>query len=152
MPKDWDEVQSQMDYWARELARFLDHIDRGHTRLILARPGPVDSTLWHPPFNVYEMEDAVIVLAELAGVELDDLTVQYEFGRLSVWGKRREPIADGIQAVHRMEIQFGPFAFATPLPLSVDAEGATATLRAGFLHIRLPKRPARNQVVRINLR
>jgi HSP20 family molecular chaperone IbpA len=44
-------------------------------------------------------------------------------------------------AIHRLEIQTGRFAFQAQIPVAVDAEAAAATLQAGILEIRLPKRP-----------
>jgi HSP20 family protein len=84
--------------------------------------------------------DAVVVQAELAGVEPEEITLQYDSGRLLASGRRRQIITADAQAVHRLEIQDGRFAFQTWLPAPVDAETAKATLHAGILEVRLPKR------------
>jgi len=95
---------------------------------------------WSPAVNIYETDDALLVMAELAGVSAEEINVKYEASRLLVWGQRRQPDLESIRAVHRMEIQMGPFAFIVDLPGNVGAEGAEAQLEAGFLQIWLPKR------------
>jgi HSP20 family protein len=105
---------------------------------------------WQPAVNVYETADAIVVQAELAGVAPDEVTIQYDAGRLLVWGQRRETVPADTQAVHRLEIQAGRFAFQARPPAAVDAEAATATLQAGILEVRLPKRPPhRSGIIRL---
>src|SRR6266850_2037856 len=84
--------------------------------------------------------DAVVVQAELPGVSPEDVIIQYDAGRLLVWGQRREVIAPEAQALHRLEIPSGRFAFRAQLPAAVDAEAAKATLGLGILEVRLAKR------------
>jgi HSP20 family protein len=96
--------------------------------------------VWSPAVNIYETEDALLVIAEVAGVSPEEIYIKYEGNRLLVWGQRREPNLDAIRAVHRMEIQMGTFAFVIDLRGSVSAEGSEAELEAGMLQIRLPKR------------
>ncbi len=97
---------------------------------------------WSPAVNIYETEESLVVVAELAGVLPEDINIKYEANRLLVWGLRRQPNMESIRAIHRMEFQMGPFAFVVELPGSVSAEGADAQLDAGILQILLPKRSA----------
>lgn len=142
MAPDWEVFMRQLEQWVREMERFMAHVDQARSapfsRMALA---PMASVRWHPAVNVYETADTVVVQAELAGVDPDDVTVQYEAPRLLVQGQRREAISTEAQSIHRLEIPAGRFAFEVRLPGAVDAEEATATLRAGMLEVRLPKRP-----------
>jgi HSP20 family protein len=151
MARDWDAFMRQMEQWATEMGRFMAHVDEARAATLSSMAlAPWASALWHPAVNVYETADAVVVQAELAGVAPEEVTVQYESGRLLVWGQRREAITAEAQALHRLEIQAGPFAFQTRLPAAVDAEAANATLQAGILEVRLPKRPTnRSGVIRL---
>jgi HSP20 family protein len=135
MNQEWDKLFRQMDEWMRAMDRFMAHVAG-------ARP-PTPSfipTPWRPAINVYETEEEVVVLAELAGVDSEDVMVQFEPGRLRIWGQRREVMPERVKTVHRMEIQSGPFAFEVPLPTSVDPDRAEASCKAGLLEVRLPKR------------
>jgi len=134
MEREWEGIFRQMGQWAKEMEEFINHI-------LSARPqsltfGP---EVWRPPVNVFETQEAVIVLTELAGIGPDDVSVRYEAGRLIVVGRRPDPIPAGCLAVHRLEIPTGPFAFEVSLPLGVTPEEAKATCRNGWLEIRLPK-------------
>ena len=140
MPHNWDAFMRQVEQWAREMERFMAHVDEARaaplSSMVLA---PLASVRWHPAVNMYETADAMVVQAELAGVTPEEVTIQYEAGRLLVWGQRREVITAEAQAIHRLEIQAGRFAFQANLPVVVDAETAKATLHMGILEIRLPE-------------
>ena len=142
MAQGWDAFLQQVEQWTREMERFMAHMDKaraaGLSSMALA---PMASVQWRPAVNVYETADAVVVQAELAGVAPEEVMMRYESGRLLAWGQRRGAISAEAQAIHRLEIQAGPFAFQARIPASVDAETAKATLRAGMLEVRLPKRP-----------
>jgi HSP20 family protein len=142
MAHDWDAFMRQVDQWTQEIERFMAHVNKARAApLSFTALSPMASMLWRPAVNVYETAEAVVVQAELAGVDPKEVTIQYESGRLLVWGQRRETITAEAQAIHRLEIQAGPFAFQAPLPAAVDAEAAKATLHAGMFEVRLPKRP-----------
>jgi HSP20 family protein len=151
MTHDWDAFMRQVEQWAQEMERFMAHVDEARAAPLSSMAlAPMASVRWHPAVNVYETADAVVVQAELAGVAPEEVTVQYESGRLLVWGQRREAITPEAQAIHRLEIQADRFAFQARLPATVDAEAAKATLHAGILEVRLPKRPThRNGVIRL---
>jgi len=129
-----------MEQWSRDVDRFMNHVShRSRSWGMLPSPSNV---AWSPAVNIYETEDTLLFMAELAGVSADDIHIKYEANRLLVWGQRRQPNQETIRAVHRMEIQMGPFAFIVDLPGSVSADGADASLEAGILQIQLPKRSA----------
>lgn len=138
MARDWLDILQEMEQWSRDLDRFMTHVN--------SRQGLMTSSMnyltWNPSVNIYETEDSLLVLAELAGVSSEEIHIKYEANRLLVWGQRRQLSPESIRAVHRMEIQVGPFAFIVELPGMVSADEADARLEAGVLEIRLPKRSA----------
>jgi HSP20 family protein len=135
--RDWLDILQEMEQWSRDLDRFMTHVNRRSGSFL-----PMRYMTWSPSINIYEPEDSLLVVAEIAGVEADEIRIKYEGSRLLVWGQRRQFVPEGILAVHRMEIELGPFAFLVELPGFVSAEGADARLEAGILQIRLPKRSA----------
>lgn len=138
MARDWLEILQEMEQWSRDVDRFMTHVSN-RSRSWAMMP-TANYAAWSPAVNIYDTEDALLVFAELAGVSPEEIHIKYEANRLLVWGQRRQPDLESIRFVHRMEIQMGPFAFIVDLPGSVSADGADATLEAGILQIRLPKR------------
>jgi HSP20 family protein len=95
--------------------------------------------VWVPPTDVYETEDQIVVLVEIAGVRHSDFAVSLVERRLTVTGVR---IDRGMarRAYYQMEVQFGEFRVELDLPLAVDENAVTAEYSEGFLRILLPKK------------
>lgn len=94
--------------------------------------------LWVPPADVLVTDDDVIVRIELAGTAPGDVRLRASEGELIVAGIRREPRGDPPRRIERMEIAFGPFERAIPLPLPVRPEAAEARLLDGLLEVSMP--------------
>ena len=97
----------------------------------------VQSSMWSPPTDLYEAQDAYVVRVEIAGMREDDFVVALEKDVLNISGSRSEPT--GPRAYHQMEIRFGKFATAVMLPGPVEADASEAEYKDGFLTVRLPK-------------
>ncbi len=136
MTRDWLDILQEMDQWSRDLDRFMTHVNTRSQTLM----STMNSLTWSPAVNIYETDDALLVLIELAGVEAEEVNVKYENNRLLVWGQRRQFLPNNVRALHRMETEIGPFAFVIELPGHFSSQGAEADLKDGLLEIRLPKR------------
>jgi HSP20 family protein len=96
---------------------------------------------WRPLMDIYESPEEIIILAELAGVEKQDIDVELNSKAVKIAG-RRLPHRLGASATFRLaEIQYGPFERILYLPAPVDPEVVSATYANGFLQIRLAKLP-----------
>ncbi len=105
------------------------------------RKGSPD-TCWSPRVDIYELDDAFIVNAELPGVEEDQVEIRIEGRIMTITGQRPSPSSDApgeISRYHIMENSYGPFRRDFSLPDDIDKEGITARLQDGLLQIRLPK-------------
>jgi HSP20 family protein len=103
-------------------------------RLDRFAPGPAG---WTPPVDLVETVDAYLVMAELPGVDRDDLTISmHDDGRLTVAGMRRERVGE---EYHRVERGRGSFSRTFHLPIPVDADRITADLHDGVLTVTCPK-------------
>lgn len=118
----------------------LRHFDRDAAR----------SQYWQPRVDVCETQEAVIVTAELAGLSEEQVSRQLEItltadNRMLVIAGRREECApeDTRTRCHQLEIYYGHFERAIPLPTDVriERDRLSATYLNGLLTIRLPKRP-----------
>ncbi|MCF8069644.1 MAG: Hsp20/alpha crystallin family protein [Desulfobacterales bacterium] len=105
---------------------------------------------WKPQMDIYETCHEVIILAELAGVEKDDLEVEINQKAVRIFGKRLEfPRIE--KATYRLaEIQYGKFERILFLPAPIDTDKVTASHLNGFLQIRLAKLP-KDKVHRIEI-
>ena len=94
---------------------------------------------WQPAIDVYETDENVVVLVELAGIKDDEIEVLVQNNTIIVRGMRRD-IKQGIKRTYsQMEILWGPFERDFTLSVNVDAERVEAFYEAGFLEIVLPK-------------
>lgn len=94
---------------------------------------------WRPHLEVYETAAALVVRAELAGVDESALNVTIEDQSLHLSGvRRREPTGER-RVFHQMEISYGPFAAEVFIPFTVEVERVDATYESGILTVILPK-------------
>ena len=94
-----------------------------------------------PALDIFEAEggDALVVKAELPGIDRKSLEVENVGNRLTVAGKRVIPTPEGEFRYHRRERQDGEFRRVFRLPFEVDRDKATAAYNDGVLTIRLEK-------------
>jgi HSP20 family protein len=97
---------------------------------------------WRPPTDVIETAAEIIVLAEMAGVDHEQLDVLLFEDALIVEGERRLPPAHTAGVYHAAEIRQGPLRLELPLPSSIDTDRVEARYERGLLELRLPKRVA----------
>ena len=95
------------------------------------------SHIWRPPTDVYEVEDALVVRVEIAGMRENDFAIYLDGLILAIRGAR--PDIPERRAYHQMEIPFGEFATEVELPFQVDVDQILATYTNGFLRILLPR-------------
>jgi HSP20 family protein len=96
---------------------------------------------WMPAMEIEEQDDALIVTAELPGVDSKDVDITLEDGVLSVRGEKKEERKEGKpeSRYHMWERRYGSFQRAFTLPKAVDAAKISAKVEAGVLTITLPK-------------
>jgi HSP20 family protein len=103
-----------------------------------------------PAVNIYAGRDGIAVVAELPGVEKDDLEVHAQRDMLTIRGIRRPP-AENAQTYHRQERRSGAFTRTLQLPFWVDPERIEAQLENGVLRLSL-SRPEEDKPRRIEIR
>jgi HSP20 family molecular chaperone IbpA len=103
-----------------------------------------------PRTDIYETKDAIVLVADLPGVDEASLEVTLEKGVLTFTGKVDPgPGTEGLTPTH-CEYEVGDFYRAFSLPEEIDRDKIEATVRDGVLRLRLPK--ARAQTHRIAVR
>jgi len=95
---------------------------------------------WRPATDIYETENELMVLVEIAGSSENDFSISMDRNVLTIQGVRTSQVEER-RAVHQMEIPFGEFTVEIVFPMEVDLDNVSATYTNGFLKIVLPKEP-----------
>jgi HSP20 family protein len=94
---------------------------------------------WLPAVDVFDTADAVVLKAELAGMDPDDIEISVEDNVLTIKGERKfeEKVDD--ERYYRIERRFGTFQRSLALPQGVRSEDISADYDDGILEVRVPK-------------
>lgn len=92
-----------------------------------------------PAVDVIDRDNAVVVRAEIPGVDKKDLEVSMTENTLTVKGSVSREEKEEKGDYYRCEIARGAFSRTVSLPGDVDGSKASATLKDGVLEISLPK-------------
>src|SRR5262245_41558287 len=107
----------------------------------LGRPAQVTGVerAWAPAVDMYETKDALMVVAELPGLEEKDIHLSIISDALSLRGERKTNLEVKQDSYYRGERWYGKFERSIPLPMPVQADKVTAKYRDGVLTVTLPK-------------
>jgi HSP20 family protein len=94
---------------------------------------------WLPAVDVFDRKDAVVLKAELAGMDPDDIEIEVEDNVLTIKGERtfEEKVDD--ERYYRVERRFGSFQRSLALPQGVKAGEIQAGYEDGILTVTVPK-------------
>ena len=138
-----------MDYikirFGNDFDQLASKLDKTFEEMFRQRPmSPMFTSserTWSPQMDIYETPDEIIIQAEIAGVDKENLEVEINSKAVRIYGKRSEiPLVEN--ATYRLaEIQYGKFERILFLPTPIDTELVTSSYSNGFLRIRLSKLP-----------
>ena len=141
---------AEFDAVRREMNGLLRSFDRA------VQTGGGDGNV--PPFNVYEADDAVVLTAELPGLEPDKVEVSVRADEVTLsgeWPAAEVPSGgeNGESGGHwlRRERPKGRFSRTLRLPFTPPVDGAEATFERGVLTLVLNK-PAETQPRRVEVK
>lgn len=95
-----------------------------------------------PELDVRENDTAVIIEAELPGVDEKDISVTVANGYLTIKGEKRSESEQSEESYYVAERSFGSFQRSLRLPDSVDESKIEANFDKGVLKIDAPKNAA----------
>ncbi len=96
---------------------------------------------WCPSVDVKETDTAVVVKADLPGVDAKDVEVTIQNGSLILRGEKKEEREEKGTNYHRVERFDGSFYRSVPLPAEADVGSVTASSAKGVVTITIPKKP-----------
>ncbi len=123
----WQELENMN----RQLSHLLDDSHVGMS---------TETEQWAPRVDIRETDDALLVQAELPGIDKKDIHLEVKDGVLTLSGERRYEKEVKEENVHRVERAYGKFSRSFSLPTNVDADKVNANMKDGVLEVRLPKR------------
>lgn len=94
---------------------------------------------WKPAIDIFETPDNIVIIAEIAGVEKEDLELEINSRAIRIAGKRTPAPSTDNGRYRLAEIQYGVFERIMHLPVLIDPEKVTATYKKGQLQINLTK-------------
>jgi HSP20 family protein len=97
-----------------------------------------------PRIDVSETDQDLKVLAELPGVDQNDVEITLTDDVLTIRGDKKAEHANQQPNYHVMERSYGSFARSIRLPFAVNPDQVQATFKDGVLSVALPK-PAETQ-------
>jgi HSP20 family protein len=105
--------------------------------------GMASGTAWQPDIDVYESDDAYLIVADLPGVPTDHLIVSVEQNRIAIRGQRMETKREQSSKRLTVERRYGEFAREFSFRSPVDPGAVSVTHAEGVFQIRVPKRQRR---------
>ena len=97
---------------------------------------------WKPPMDMNETPEEIIIIAEVPGVEKDDLDVEISSKAVRIQGNRFAKHCSQNATYRLAEIQYGKFERILFLPAPIDPEVVSASYQNGLLEIRMAKLPS----------
>lgn len=129
--REWPEIVVNMQ---REMERLMDDVASRKPPAVRFSP-----RTWQPAIDVYETDNDVVVLVELAGVKQDEIEVIVNNNILTIRGDRRDKKRGIKRTYSQMEILWGSLQREIPLLVSVNTNQVKAFYENGFLEVILPK-------------
>lgn len=96
-------------------------------------------TVWSPMVDISENDNEIVVVAELPGLQKDDVKIALQDNVLSLEGEKKHEAEVKNKCYHRLERGYGKFQRSFVLPASVKGDQVKASYKDGVLSIRLPK-------------
>ena len=127
---------------------------RIRTHLLLATSdfvphATLQTTAWQPAVDIYELEDQLLVVVEIPGLNRDDLELHFDRGELRIEGIRLRPSLPAPMRAARVEMFYGPFSRRVPLPDDAQGDHIRATYADGVLQILIPRHAPKVETKRI---
>ena len=108
-------------------------MDTGYSQWSLRKNIPS----WRPPTDIYEIENSIVIIMELAGMHVEDFSIEVTGKRLSINGIR--PHVVDKRAYHQVEIPFGEFRAEFEIPVEFNLDTIAAVYNNGFLEVTIQK-------------
>jgi HSP20 family protein len=104
-----------------------------------ARDDRMSTRSWAPPVDIKETPDALVLSAELPGIDKKDVHINIEENVLTISGERSFARDEKKEDYHRIERVYGSFSRSFTLPRNVKIDAVKAAFDNGVLTVTVPK-------------
>jgi HSP20 family protein len=125
-------IEEEIDEFQKKVREFMDSMFQTSSFPLMI------SKHFLPAVDVFETEEELIVVMDIAGLKREDIQVTLKDNVLKIYGNRSPHL--GSCKYHQMEINYGPFERLLHIPISVDTQNMSATYKDGLLEIKLTKK------------
>lgn len=114
-------------------------------------PGEPSNTAgyWTPVVDCYETQEKYVIIAEVAGVALEDIDLKAHPKKLILSGKRKPAREMQTENCHRVECASGKFQRVFEFSSEIDTLHIEARLNDGVIRVTVPKRGASFKRIRV---
>jgi len=127
------EWAGEADEVSAQLETLWTHLRRGR----LHQP-QYNQPVVRPAVDVYQTPDAVVVVVEVPGMSGQQVGLEIEGDRLTIWGEKGRSCSDAL-SYSQMEIASGVFRRSIELPAEIDPDRVGYRYEDGYLEIRRPR-------------
>jgi len=92
-----------------------------------------------PKVDIIDKKKAVVVKAEIPGMEVDDLDISLNGQYLTLLGHKKHEVNKSKDDYYHVESSYGSFSRTVQLPAEVDQSDVDASYKRGVLKIELKK-------------
>ncbi len=126
----------------RDLTTLRERMNRLFEDVYTSRGEEKDlvASTWNPSVDIYETENALVMKAELPGVDENDIELKIEDSTLTLKGDRKLEKETKEENYHRIERSYGSFYRSFTLPQNIDQNKIKAESENGILKVTLPKK------------
>lgn len=96
--------------------------------------------MWWPVLDIAERDDAVVVKAEIPGMNSEDIDISVQGNILTISGEKKNTTEQKEENYYHVERRYGSFHRNISLPSGVNANKIEATYREGVLTVTMPKK------------
>ena len=131
----WEPFKDLLSLQDRMNRLFEESLARGTAKQPEERPSQ-----WSPSVDILETEGEIVLLAEVPGVDLENIELQIRDNVLTLRGERTFENTLKKEHYFRIERAYGSFSRSFTLPSTIQQEHVQARLKDGILEVRMPKR------------
>ncbi|HEY7161247.1 MAG TPA: Hsp20/alpha crystallin family protein [Acidobacteriota bacterium] len=107
---------------------------------------------WAPAVDIHETDQAIVLKADLPGLNPNEVDIRIEDNTLYLKGERKMENETKEENYHRIERSYGSFSRSFILPRTVSADKISADYKNGVLNITMPKREeSKPKQIRVNV-
>jgi len=115
------------------------------------KPAPIEKEIGQLSLDIFHTDSEIIILAPIAGVKADDVTLSITDDVLVIKGLRTPKFDISEENYYTKECFWGHFSRSIVLPIEADVKDISANFKNGILEIHIPRiEVKKTNIIKIN--